>query len=225
MIVCADEETHVGDEGDAGSAYHRWFYDTSVWQTTTWAGILTQKLPLDMWNYQEIIYALQPGLIVEFGRFRGGSTMFFAMMLSLLDHPALVFSVDIDDQYLDSRLRHVSGVELMTASSSAPEVADRIRQLRRHFPGPVFAILDSDHSQAHVYSELLSLRDVLVAGDYLIVEDGNINGHPVLPEFGLGPYEAIAAYFEHYPDDYRHDYEREHKFGLTFAVEGYLIRQ
>ena len=113
----------------------------------------------------------------------------------------------------------------MTTSSTAPEVYERIRDLRHQYPGPVFAILDSDHSKTHVLNELLSLRDVLTPGDYLVVEDGNINGHPVLPEFGEGPFEAIYEYYERFPDDYRHDRERELKFGLTFAVNGYLIRQ
>ena len=61
--------------------------------------------------------------------------------------------------------------------------------------------------------------------DYLIVEDSNINGHPVYPEFGAGPMEAILAYQKKYPDDYNSDTEKEEKFGFTFAPSGFLIRK
>jgi cephalosporin hydroxylase len=37
-------------------------------------------------------------------------------------------------------------VAFMESCSTAPAVADRIKELRGEFPGPVFAILDSDHS-------------------------------------------------------------------------------
>ena len=68
------------------------------------------------------------------------------------------------------------------------------------------------------------LRDLTRPGDYVVVEDGNINGHPVLPDWGPGPWEAIEEYESRHPDDYRHDTEREGKFGFTFAPRGYLIR-
>ncbi|WP_285161990.1 CmcI family methyltransferase, partial [Mycobacterium tuberculosis] len=50
------------------------------------------------------------------------------------------------------------------------------------------------------------------------------NGHPVLPGFGPGPYEAIEAYEDEFPNDYKHDAERENKFGWTSAPNGFLIR-
>ena len=34
--------------------YHLWYYNTGVWQQTTWMGVHTLKSPMDMWNYQEI---------------------------------------------------------------------------------------------------------------------------------------------------------------------------
>ncbi len=92
-------------------------------------------------------------------------------------------------------------------------------------PGPLFAILDSDHRKSHVVAELKSLRFVTSRGDYVVVEDTNMNGHPIITDFGDGPMEAVAAYESEFPYDYRHDKGRETKFGLTFAPRGYLIRQ
>lgn len=71
----------------------------------------------------------------------------------------------------------------------------------------------------------MNLRPVLVSGDYLVVEDSNVNGHPVLRSFGPGPYEAVREYFRRFPGDYEHDTEREAKFGFTFATNGFLRRR
>ncbi|MET2789164.1 CmcI family methyltransferase, partial [Mycobacterium tuberculosis] len=100
----------------------------------------------------------------------------------------------------------------------------QIQRLKNEYPGKIFAILDSDHSMNHVLAEMKLLRPLLSAGDYLVVEDSNINGHPVLPGFGPGPYEAIEAYEDEFPNDYKHDAERENKFGWTSAPNGFLIR-
>jgi cephalosporin hydroxylase len=75
----------------------------------------------------------------------------------------------------------------------------------------VFAILESDHSKAHVLSELMAIRPLLSSGDYVIVEDSNINGHPVMPLWGPGPYEAVTDYVKSFPDDYTMDTARENK--------------
>lgn len=209
---------------DAGLGYHLWYYDNQVWKTTYWAGVRALKSPCDMWNYQEIIFDLKPALIVEFGTYCGGSTSFFSSILSKLGCKSKILSVDISHDLVSDFVKNDPLVELMLASSTAPEVAQKIASLRIEFPGPVFAILDSDHSKHHVLGEMLLLRPLLQSGDYLIVEDSNINGHPVLPDWGEGPYEALTEYFTHYPHDYERDHTREQKFGFTFATEGFLIR-
>ncbi len=71
---------------------------------------------------------------------------------------------------------------------------------------------------------MMNLRDILVAGDYVVVEDSNVNGHPVLKSFGPGPYEAVQEYFRMFPNDYEHDLERERKFGVSAAPNGFLRR-
>ena len=210
---------------EAAEAFHRWFYDSEQWKRTTFLGVPVQKSVLDLWNYQEILFERKPAFVVEFGSYLGGSAVWFAETLNLIRPGAPVVSVDVRHDRLHPDAARHPRVRWVTASSTAPEVREALLALRRERPGPVFAVLDSDHAKAHVLGEMTSLRDVLVPGDYLVVEDGNVNGHPVLPGWGEGPWEAIEEYVRRFPDDYEHDVARETKFGITFAPRGYLIRR
>lgn len=204
--------------------YHLWYYNTNVWQKTTWMGVQTYKSPMDMWNYQEILVSLQPSVVIEFGTWHGGSGLFFSSAMRQIGRPYVVVSVDITASRISEKTKSDPNIRLLTMSSASPEVRELIKTLRQNFPGPAFAILDSDHSRQHVLAEMVNLRDILVAGDYLVVEDSNINGHPVQKSFGPGPYEAIQEYFRMFPRDYDHDFERERKFGFSFAPNGFLRR-
>jgi len=178
-----------------------------------------------MWNYQEILVSLKPSVIIEFGSCRGGSALFFASVMRQIGAPFIVISVDIDRSAIFAKASADPAIEFLTMSSTDERVKQRLVGARRQYPGAAFAILDSDHSKQHVLAEMMSLRDVLVSGDYLIVEDSNVNGHPVFPSHGAGPYEAILEYFRMFPDDYAHDREREKKFGFTFSPNGFLQRR
>jgi cephalosporin hydroxylase len=210
--------------GSEPEEYSKWYFNTLVWQDTTWMGVETYKSPCDMWNYQEILFKLKPSLVIEFGTAFGGSALFWASVMRQIGQPFKVFSVDLSHALLKPEARRDPDVEFVESSSIVPEIAERIRQLRTEYPGPVFAILDSDHSMEHVLAEMKQLRPLLTAGDYLIVEDSLLNGHPVAPEWGPGPYEAIEAYEKEFPSDYTHDTARENKFGWSFAPYGFLIR-
>jgi len=210
--------------GSESEEYHKWYYNTFVWRKTTWLGVTCWKSVSDMWNYQEILFDLKPSLVIEFGTNQGGSALFFANIMRQIGKPFKVLSVDVNHKPLDPAARRDSDILFVESSSTAPAIADHIQRLKSEFPGKIFAILDSDHSMNHVLAEMKLLRPLLSAGDYLLVEDSTVNGHPVLPGWGPGPYEAIEAYEREFPNDYTHDAARENKFGFTFAPNGFLIR-
>jgi cephalosporin hydroxylase len=218
-------KARLGFFRSAGTRYHLWYYRSMVWDTITWVGVKALKAPADMWNYQEIIYSLKPSLVIEFGTRYGGSALFFAAVMRQIGNRFKLLSVDIDAEAVSEQTRHDPDIELLVMSSLDPKVGERIATLRREYIGPVFVVLDSDHSKAHVLAEMKMLRPLLVSGDYMIVEDSNINGHPVHPSYGPGPFEAVTEYFQQYPEDYRYDAAREAKFGFTFATRGFLIRR
>jgi cephalosporin hydroxylase len=222
-------ERAVTEEATTGAceAYHRWLYESKAYENTTFQGVNIRKSVSDLWLYQEIFFALKPKLVIEFGTWTGGSALYFTTLLEQLHgrNGHLVVTVDVNCGYVDNRAER-PGIEFVTSTSTNKAVVNKITQYRSAFgEAPCFAILDSDHSKKNVLAEMIALRSILKPGDYLVVEDGNINGHPVLPEFGPGPYEAIQEYERLYPDDYIHDREREKKFGFTFAPNGFLIRK
>ena len=210
--------------GSECEEYHKWYYNTSVWKKATWLGVDCWKSVSDMWNYQEILFELKPSLVIEFGTYHGGSALFFASVMRQIGEPFKVLSVDVYHGRLDPAARCDPDILFVESRSTVPAIAERIQRLKSEFPGKIFAILDSDHSMNHVLAEMKLLRPLLSAGDYLLVEDSMLNGHPVLPGWGPGPYEAIEAYEHEFPNDYTHDVARENKFGWTQAPNGYLIR-
>lgn len=210
---------------DTSISYHKWYYDAGVWQGVKFMGVPCYKSVADMWNYQEILTELKPALIVEFGTRYGGSALYFSVIGRAINPHLRVLSVDISHEEVFAQVFVDPGIHLMTASSTEPSVAQAITRFRQIYAGPVFYILDSDHRKAHVLAEMELIRPLTQPGDYVVVEDGNINGNPVLPGWGDGPYEAIKEYQLRYPDDYHIDSEREAKFGFTFAPGGFLIKR
>jgi cephalosporin hydroxylase len=73
-----------------------------------------------------------------------------------------------------------------------------------------------------VSGELRSYSGLVSVGCYLVVEDTNLNGHPVLPDHGPGPMEAVEAFLRAAPE-FEVDGSRE-RFMLTLNPGGFLKR-
>jgi cephalosporin hydroxylase len=99
--------------------YHLWYYNTGVWQQTTWMGVQTYKSPMDMWNYQEILVSLQPSVIIEFGTWHGGSALFFSSVMQQIGRPYVVVSVDITASRISEKTKADPNIQLLTMSSAS----------------------------------------------------------------------------------------------------------
>ncbi|MGA1839242.1 MAG: CmcI family methyltransferase [bacterium] len=203
--------------------YHKWYYRSRVWEYTTWLGVKVNKSVLDLWNYQEILTKLNPSVIIELGTYKGGSTLFFSTVLKELKKPFKIITIDINKENIDQKVFSDPNIKVIISDSTDTSIVKQILSVRDQFAGPMFVIVDSDHSANHVYKEMVMLRRILKKGDWVIIEDGNINGHPILPNWGDGPWEAMERYFNEYPNDYQRDKAREEKFGFTFAPGGFLV--
>jgi cephalosporin hydroxylase len=199
---------------------HRYYYDEGLaragtWSATTWLGVPVQKLPLDLWIYQEILFETRPELVIETGTASGGSALFFASLFDLLGHGRVV-SIDIKER--PERPTH-ERISYLLGSSVSAEIIEHVREQAKGARS-VMVVLDSDHRLEHVLEELRRYSPLVTPGAYLIVEDTNLNGNPVYPEFGPGPAEAVHEFLAE-TRDFVVDRERE-KLLLTFNPGGYL---
>jgi cephalosporin hydroxylase len=197
--------------------FHNLYYESKyeTWGNTFWLGIQAQKCPLDLWIYQEIIFEIKPEVIIETGTANGGSALFLASLCDLLNKGQII-SIDIEDK--EGRPEH-NRVIYLSGSSISPKIIEEVQSLIRG-KDRIMVILDSDHHKEHVLRELEIYSKFVTKGSYMIVEDANINGHPVEPEFGPGPMEAVKEFLKE-NKIFIIDKTRE-KFYMTFNPDGYL---
>jgi cephalosporin hydroxylase len=201
---------------DIISSFHKKYYDSNVWKNTSWLGYKTLKCPLDLWLYQEIIMETKPDWIIECGTNTGGSSLFLASICEFAGN-GRVLTIDITD-FGKQKPNHPR-IEYLIGSSTSKGTLDTVKG-RIQKDHSVMVILDSDHSKRHVLNELNAYHSLVTKGNYLIVEDTNINGNPVLPGFGEGPMEAAEEFLSE-NNDFIIDQNCE-KFLLSFNPKGYL---
>ena len=148
----------------------------------------------------------------------GGTTLFLAHQLDALGKGKIV-SVDCRDLSRPShaRIRYILG------ETTAPDVVAAVTDLGRSTIGPVLVIHDADHHYDQALADLEAYAPLVTPGSYLIVEDTNVNSHPVLAEWGPGPWEAVDQFLSTHPE-FERDSSRE-KFLITYNPGGYLRRK
>ncbi|QPC82796.1 class I SAM-dependent methyltransferase [Phototrophicus methaneseepsis] len=195
-----------------------------IFRDVHWMGQPTLKNVMDCWIYQEVIYEVQPEVIVEIGSFSGGSTLFFAHMLDLLGAGKVV-SVDINRHAYN--VSHDRIIEV-TGDSTTQEV---MQQVRQHCAGKrTLVIHDGDHRHHTVLTDLNHYAPLVTPGSYLIVEDGIVDIYPyeetgaaLEPDFqDKGPLWAVATFMAENPQ-FTYDRTRE-RYWLTYNPFSFLKR-
>lgn len=201
--------------------FHKLYYYSSAynrtWKDTYWMGVPIQKNPMDCWVYQEMIHYLRPDYIIETGTKVGGSTLFFATILDAVGGGEVI-TVDIDHIY---NLPQHKRITYLTGSSIDDVIIDFISPRVKN--KVVMVILDSDHGKGHVLKELELYSKFVSIGSYLIVEDTNICGFPVIGQAEPGPLDAIMEFLK-VNKNFKINRECE-KFYLTFSPCGFLFRE
>lgn len=209
-------------------------YDYSyLW---TWMGVPIIQMPADVMATQEVIWETKPDIIIETGIARGGSVLFLAGMLRLLDNGGKVIGVDIDirphnREAIESHPIY-SDVVLIEGGSVD---TNTLAEVRRHIPtgARVMVILDSDHSYDHVLAECRAYGPLVTPGCFLVVAD-TLVGH-LKPEQvpqkrsqvwqkGNEPLAAMQTYLDEV-DFYEPDEALNGKLVLSSSPGGYLRRK
>ena len=151
----------------------------SGWETKhvysfTWLGRPIIQLPEDLIRVQEVIYKIQPDVIVETGIAHGGSLVFYASLCKAMGR-GRVIGVDIDVRPSNraALARHeLSGYySIVEGGSTDPKTVRSVRSLVRG-DEKVFVVLDSNHTKQHVLEELRTYSDLVSVGSYIVAADG-----------------------------------------------------
>jgi cephalosporin hydroxylase len=167
----------------------------------SWMGRPIIQLPDDVVRIQEVIWAVQPTVIVETGVAHGGSLIFYASLFEAMGRGEVI-GVDIE-----IRPHNRSAIEahplarriaLIEGSSTDAATLDAVRA-RLKPDDRVLVILDSDHSRGHVAAELEAYAPMVSQGSYIVATDGimrDLVGAPGVPEKWAkdNPSEAAEAF-------------------------------
>lgn len=146
----------------------------------SWLGRPLIQLPTDAMALQEILWAVQPDLVIETGVAHGGSLVLSASLLELIGRGE-VLGIDIDIRPHNRRAieAHPLGrrISLIEGSSIAPEVVAQVHA-RAAGKERVLVCLDSNHTHDHVLAELSAYAGLVSPGSYCIVFDTFVEDMP-----------------------------------------------
>ena len=195
-----------------------------------WMGRPIIQLPQDIVALQEIIWSVQPDLIVETGIAHGGSLIFTASMLELLGNDGQVLGIDIDIREhnrieiekhpMFKRITMIEGSSI--DSGVAKQVHDFAKDKKR-----ILVLLDSSHTHDHVLKEMELYSPLVTKGSYLVVFDTVVEDMPdelsADRPWGKGNNPKTAVWeFMKTNDRFEIDKEIENKLLITVAPDGYL---
>lgn len=203
----------------------------------SWLGRPIIQYPQDIVAMQELIWQVQPDLIIETGIAHGGSLIFSASMLELnaaCGGPADALVVGVD---IDIRPHNRAAVEahpmfkritMMQGSSIDAEVIAQVRALSAGRK-QVLVCLDSNHTHEHVLAELEAYAQLTTVGSYCVVFDTLIEDMPanMYPDRSWGPGDnprtAVNQYLHKHPE-FEVDARIDRKLQISVASSGYLRR-
>lgn len=210
----------------------RWKDATRPYRYTygfTWLGIPVIQHPQDIMAWQEILWKVQPDLVVETGVAHGGSLLLSASILELIGK-GRVLGVDIDIRPHNRaaieahKLAH--RIDLIQGSSIDQATADAVYAHAKDAKR-VLVVLDSNHTHEHVLRELELYSPLVKKDSYLLVYDTAIEDCPAdaFPDrpWGKGdnPKTAVWEFLKH-NKRFEVDRDIEDRLVVSAAPEGYL---
>jgi len=217
-----------------------WILETAPYKYSynfSWLGLPIIQYPQDIVAMQEIIWQVKPDLIIETGIAHGGSLIFSASMLALLEisgkiKKGRVLGIDIDIRE-HNRIeieKHplVSKIKMIQGSSIDEDIIRQVRDFAKDYKN-ILIILDSNHTHKHVLAELNAYAPLVSKGSYCVVFDTIIEDMPddMFPDrpWGKGnnPKTAVWEYLKTHKE-FEIDKSKENKLLITVAPGGYLKR-
>ncbi|MDA9733457.1 cephalosporin hydroxylase family protein [Candidatus Pelagibacter sp.] len=176
-IFYKNQKFHIGSSKGFKLLSDLWLrsgWDTKHVYSFSWLGRPIIQLPEDIIRLQEVIFKLQPNLIIETGVAHGGGLVFYANVMSSYCKPKVI-GVDIEIRKHNfkkiKRHKYSKYISLIEGSSIDPKVIKKIDKMISK-KDKVLIILDSNHTKSHVLSELKIYSKYVSKGSYIIACDG-----------------------------------------------------
>jgi len=210
----------------------KWFYQSSKYEYSyhfTWLGLPIIQFPQDIIALQELIWKIKPDLIIETGIAHGGSLIFSASLLELLGEGE-VLGIDIDIRKHNKKAiqEHplYKRIKMLEGSSINKTIIKKVYKIAKG-KKRILVILDSNHTQEHVFQELNAYSSLIKKGSYIVVLDTIIEDMP--KDFvknrqwskGNNPKTAIHKFLKT-NDRFKIDHNIHNKLLITVAPSGYL---
>jgi len=203
----------------------------------SWLGRPIIQLPQDIIALQEIIWDVKPDMIIETGIAHGGSLIFSASMLTLLESCGEIENGKVLGIDIDIRVHNKKAIEahpmskkitMFQGSSIDESMIAKVKEFAQKGK-KIMVILDSNHTHDHVLAELKVYAHLASVGSYCcvfdtIIEDmpkGSFSNRPW--DTGNNPKTAVWEYLKEC-DDFVIDKDIENKILITVAPDGYLKR-
>ena len=142
--------------------------------TFSWMGRPIIQLPEDMVRVQEVIYRIQPDVIVETGVAHGGALIFYASLCKAMGR-GRVIGVDVEIRPHNRKAIEAHElfpmITLIEGDSIDLTVVNRVKSSIKKNE-TVLVLLDSCHTKHHVLYELEAYHDLVSPGSYIIAADG-----------------------------------------------------
>jgi cephalosporin hydroxylase len=218
-------------------AWLRSGWDTKYVYGFSWLGRPIIQLPEDIIRIQELIYMLQPDVIVETGVAHGGSLIFYAGLCAAMGK-GRVIGIDIEirphNRAAIESHRLSPSIRLIEGSSTSSVVVQEVQ----NNIGPsesVLVLLDSNHSKEHVAAELEAYGPLVSPGSYIVACDGimqQVSGAPRTEADWTwnNPISAVTDFLSEHQEFEEHEPEWPFNEGLvrrrvTYWPQAYLRRK
>lgn len=247
---CESEIKIIGSDPVVNKLTNEWIKSVNLLKYSyhfDWQGRPIIQYPQDIVAMQELIWSIKPDLIIETGIAHGGSLIFSASMLALLDmsdaieageqldpkvsrRKVLGIDIDIREHNRTAIESHpmASRIQMIQGSSIAPEMIEQVRAVAATY-SRVLVFLDSNHTHDHVLAELHAYAPLTSKDSYCVVFDTVVEDMPkdMFPDRpwgpGNNPKTAVWEYLKTHPE-FEIDKSIQHKLLITVAPDGYLKR-
>jgi cephalosporin hydroxylase len=195
----------------------------------SWMGMPIIQTSEDLILMQELIFKVQPDVIIETGIAHGGSLIYYASLMELLGK-GRVIGIDIEIRPHNRKViekhpffKRVSMIQM----SSVDEAIMPLLKKKISNREIVMVLLDSNHTRDHVLAELKLYERLVSKNSYMVVFDTRASS---LAQVGIcksvyrknGPSEAIASFLE---ENKKFEVDRSYnKLFVSYTLDGFLKR-